>query len=227
MTVSSQLIRKVLLPAVGLGVLSALAATPAAADGGRGGPTPGSGAAETFLQATLMPLNHSGARSTATAILRGDQLTISIFSRGLAPALPHAQHIHIGGRHVCPPPNVTGTGVHGHFRTVDGNPWRGPVAVSLTTSGDTSPASELAVARFPVGNATYHRTFTVTPAVAAQLRAGEGVIEQHGVDFSHNGRYDGPGRSELNPALPEEATDPAACGRLVPAADGRRHAQVN
>jgi len=38
----------------------------------------------------------------------------------------------------------------------------------------------------------------------------------HGVDDNGNGQYDmaGAGASELNPAVPAEATDPAACGLL-------------
>ena len=38
----------------------------------------------------------------------------------------------------------------------------------------------------------------------------------HGVDDNGNGQYEmaGAGASELNPAVPAEATDPAACGLL-------------
>jgi hypothetical protein len=215
------MLSRAVLPAVGLGaglgVLPLLAvAPPAAADPA----VPGHRAEVTSFTATLAPLNSSGVRGTAIATLRGDRLTVMVSSHGKAPGLPHAQHIHIGGRHVCPPPTATGHGVHGHLRTKDpvAVAARGPVRVSLTTRGDTSAASEIAMTRFPVGDAVYRRTFTVTPAVAAQLRAGAGVIEQHGVDYSHNGRYDGAARSDLDPALPEEATDPAACGRLVPVA---------
>ena len=37
----------------------------------------------------------------------------------------------------------------------------------------------------------------------------------HGIDYNHNGRYDGVlGASELDPSLPQEATAPALCGAL-------------
>ena len=38
----------------------------------------------------------------------------------------------------------------------------------------------------------------------------------HGADYNHNKRYDfrSAGKSELDPNLPAEATDPVACGVL-------------
>ena len=37
----------------------------------------------------------------------------------------------------------------------------------------------------------------------------------HGIDYNHNGKYDfSAGKSDLDPSLPAEATDPAACGVL-------------
>jgi hypothetical protein len=52
--------------------------------------------------------------------------------------------------------------------------------------------------------------------VAKAIRNGEAVVVLHGVDYNHNGMYDfaGAGASELDPSLPAEATDPAACGVL-------------
>ena len=46
---------------------------------------------------------------------------------------------------------------------------------------------------------------------------GEGVVVIHGLDYDGNGTYnvsDPEGVSELDPALPAEATDPAVCGLL-------------
>jgi hypothetical protein len=54
--------------------------------------------------------------------------------------------------------------------------------------------------------------------VAAALRAGHGVLALHGVDYNHDGRFDGAARSDLDPKLPEEATDPSACARMLPTA---------
>jgi hypothetical protein len=90
----------------------------------------------------------------------------------------------------------------------------------LTTRGDTSPKSALAVNRFPVANAKgsvhYERTFSVSANVAKNL--GKKVIVQHGVDLNDNGRYDfkAAGKSELDPSLPQEATIPATCGVINP-----------
>jgi hypothetical protein len=90
----------------------------------------------------------------------------------------------------------------------------------LTTTGDTSPKSALAVDRFPVANAKgsveYERTFPVPADVAKNL--GKKVIVQHGVDLNDNGKYDfeAAGKSELDPSLPQEATIPATCGVINP-----------
>ncbi|CAJ62936.1 MULTISPECIES: hypothetical protein [Frankia] len=177
------------------------------------GDTPGD--EPTYLIADLGPVNRSGASGTATATLRGNLLSIRIATHGLAPGLPHPQHIHIGGSHSCPGPDATGTGAGGQVRSGDAKKLIGAIAVSLTTTGDTGPDSSYALDRFPVGDAGYQRTITVSPRVAAQLRRGEGVIEQHGVDANHSGRYDGAARSDVKPELPEEVSNSAACGRLV------------
>ncbi|MBL7488070.1 hypothetical protein I6A60_10465 [Frankia sp. AgB1.9] len=175
---------------------------------------------EVTLIGELGPQNGSGVSGSARAVLRGTQLAITITPSGLAPGLPHPAHLHIGGRFTCPPAGLAGRGVDGHLRTTDALPYHGPAAVALTTTGDTSPASELALNRFPVGHARYQRTLSVSQHVADDLRAGEGVLELHGVDYNHDGRYDGAARSDLDPALPEEATDPAACVRLTPVPRG-------
>jgi hypothetical protein len=167
-----------------------------------------------LLRATLNPINHSGAHGSAVATLRGTTLSIRIDTSGLAVDLPHAQHIHIGASHTCPAPGATGGGVGGQVRSKDAKKTVGPIAVSLTTTGDTSPDSDYALDRFPVGDAGYDRTITVSPQVAADLRAGRGVIEQHGVDRNHDGRYDGGARSDAKPTLPQETSNTAACGRL-------------
>ena len=76
----------------------------------------------------------------------------------------------------------------------------------------------LAVSRFPAatnGTIHYDRQTRTTKAVARAIRRGEGVVVIHGVDYN-NGKYDfrGAGKSDLDPNLPAEATDPAACGVL-------------
>ncbi|MDQ2850184.1 hypothetical protein V3G39_11205 [Dermatophilaceae bacterium Sec6.4] len=168
----------------------------------------------TNLTANLTQLNQSGASGKVMASLTGNQLQITITSQGMSANLPHAQHIHIGGMNTCPTANQKGKGTDGHLRTTDAADQYGAVKVSLTTSGDTSAKSALAVTRFPVGNATYKATITLSADDAAQVREGHGVIVRHGIDYNKNGKYDGAGKSDLDPALPEEATDPAVCGVL-------------
>jgi hypothetical protein len=100
------------------------------------------------------------------------------------------------------------------------SPAYGPIVASLTTRGDTSPASALAVNRFPtapMGAIHYNRSINFSSAaVARAIKNGKGVIVIHGIDYNHNGKYDfaSVGKSALNPSLPAEATDSALCGVL-------------
>ena len=103
----------------------------------------------------------------------------------------------------------------------------GDIYLSLTTRGDASPASALAVNRMPVadsqGRVSYRRTFALADlpkGLLAHLSALH--VVQHGIDVNHNGRYDvkGAGISTFAKNLgvggvPEEATDPASCGMVL------------
>ena len=169
----------------------------------------------THLTANLTELNDSGVKSTAWLTLDGNQLTVKMKSSGLLADAPHAQHIHIGGTNTCPDPDQEGNGFEGALQTSDAIDSYGDVQVSLTKDGDTSPDSALAVDRFPVGDANYERTFEVSDDVAASLEKGDGSVVLHGVDHNGNGTYDGDQMSDLDPSLPSEATDPAACGALA------------
>jgi hypothetical protein len=182
--------------------------------------TPAAFAQETF-QADLAPLNNSGASGTANLALEGDQLTTDIASQGLAPNLPHAQHIHGLEQAISECPTLANDqDGDGLVNTTEGEPSYGPILTSLTTEGDTSPESGLAVERFPVASEdrtlTYGRTFGVPSTVAERL--GEFAIVQHGVDLNGNGVYDeeAAGPSDLDPSLPQEATIPANCGTIEP-----------
>ncbi|WP_242511745.1 hypothetical protein [Pengzhenrongella frigida] len=112
----------------------------------------------------------------------------------------------------------------GTLNTTEGGPAYGPIIVSLTKTGDTSPASALAVDRFdtaPGGNLSYERgSTTVSPEEAQAIADGKSAIVIHGVDHNGNGTYDGDVASELDLALPTEATDPALCGVLTAAPVG-------
>jgi hypothetical protein len=173
------------------------------------------------FQADLKPLNRSGAEGHAILEKEGtNKLETEIHTKGLAAKLPHAQHIHGFKKAVSECPTLAASGDDNLITTAEGLPSYGPIQVSLTTKGDTSPKSALAVDRFPVANAKgsveYERTFSVPSNVAKNL--GKKVIVQHGVDLNDNGRYDfkAAGKSELDPSLPQEATIPATCGVINP-----------
>jgi hypothetical protein len=170
--------------------------------------------------ARLLPLNSSGAVGHSEVKSRARWLKVEVDARGLTKGVPHAMHIHFGkeARHECP--NITDD-ANGDFRltTLEGVPAYGPVAVSLTKRGDTSPASVLAVDRFPTapkGEVHYFRTTKTNKAVARAIRRGNAVVVVHGIDYNGNGTYDfdSAGASDLDSSLPAEATDPALCGRL-------------
>ena len=177
--------------------------------------------ASTQLDAHLHSLNDSGATGHAHVEFTGNKAHVRIDARRLAKGLPHAQHLHFGAdaRNECP--NVYDDANNDHrINVAEGVPDYGPILKSLTTSGDTSPKSGLAVDRFPTtpkGVEKYERTINFAPgAVQRAIRSGKGVIVIHGVDHNGNGMYDfdGAGASELDPSLPAEATDPALCGVL-------------
>lgn len=223
---------------LGTSVLALVAAASLGAASASAHPKPsGSGGERTVsLRAQLTELNNSGASGTATATVRNQTIqNIEVHAEGLTPDAPHAQHIHYGEQAMneCPGLDLD-TNMDGRVNTVEGLPAYGPVVVSLNTTGDTTPASFLDVSRFPVshsGSYSYSRDnidFTKvggtgytggggTPKqIADAIRAGEGVVVIHGVDYNGNGVYDfeGAGASELDPNLPAEATDPAVCGLL-------------
>jgi hypothetical protein len=171
-------------------------------------------------EAQLGALNNSGVTGSAEVRVRGNRVRVNVWASGLLPDAPHAMHIHFGeeARHECP--TVALDTNHDHrLNVAEGLPAYGPIAASLTTSGDTSPASGLAVTRYPTapnGMIEYSRTFMVTPQLASAISKGEAVVVIHGLDYNGNKKYDfgGAGASELNAALPAEATDPATCGVL-------------
>src|SRR5215203_4193530 len=173
------------------------------------------------FKADLKPLNRSGAEGHAILEKEGTKkIETEIHTKGLAAKLPHAQHIHGFKKAGSECPTLAASGSDNLITTAEGLPDYGPIQVSLTTKGDTSPNSALAVDRFPVANAKgtveYERTLMVPSNVAKNL--GEKAIVQHGVDLNNNGRYDfkAAGKSELDPTLPQEATAPANCGVINP-----------
>lgn len=199
------------------GVVAAGLGTAGMVSSASGAPT---GVDGTQVVADLNPLNNSGVTGKAKVVVDGRKLHVKVNAHRLEAGLPHAQHIHFGKQALNECPNVE-MDANGDFRltTAEGQPAYGPVRVSLTERGDTSADSTLAVNRFPTapdGHIHYERQTRTKQFVANGIKRGNAVVVIHGVDYNNNGEYDfrSAGRSELDPALPAEATDPATCGVL-------------
>lgn len=171
-------------------------------------------------RAELNALNNSPVHGYARVVVDGRRLRVSVDARRLLKDMPHAQHIHFGkqARHECPTVRDDDNNDH-RLSTAEGIPAYGPVRVSLTTKGDTSPDSTLAVSRFPSApnrQIHYDRTIRVGSRLAHKIANGKALVVVHGVDYNGNNKYDfdGAGESELDSSLPAEATDPVACGVL-------------
>lgn len=160
----------------------------------------------------LGELNDSGVDGSAQVQVRDGEVRIQVRVRDASAQLPHAMHIHAGTE--CPPESAAGD--DGILTVLEGVPFYGGIALSLTTTGDTSAASALALDRFPVANASgnfvYNRTFTIGEEIPADLvdDITTGHIVVHGFDLDGNGQYD------ANAPLLQgaEATLPVACGEI-------------
>ncbi|OKK22287.1 hypothetical protein AMK16_03760 [Streptomyces sp. CB00455] len=206
--------------------LVAVATLPAAAFLTLGLSVPALADAGKAYQIDLAQLNGSGSRGTVMLSLKANQLTVQIESEGMVPGQPSAQHLHgstKGHDFHCPDASddTDGDGVLSNTEaTVD----YGDINISLTTSGDTKAASGLAVDRMPVadkqGKVSYERTITVGQDVVDHIK--DLHVVQHGIDRNNNDKYDfeGAGKSELDPKLPQEATAPTNCGEVKGAAVG-------
>lgn len=180
---------------------------------------------------SLNALKGSDAHGTATvtAMSNGD-LKVKIHATGMVPNMPHAQHIHgdtSGHRFFCPTA-AADSDQDGFITVEEGLPMYGNINISLTTKGDTSPKSGLAVDRMPTADADgvldYARTIPADQLPNGTAEALHNLhIVQHGVDANGNDEYDldGLGESTFAKSLgvkgvPAEATDAASCGMLMP-----------
>jgi hypothetical protein len=178
------------------------------------------------VRARLTPQNSSGASGSATltATAAGD-LKVQVRARGLLPG-PHAQHVHgsvEGGRHMCATmaDDRNGDGV---LTNEEGTGEYGSIFLSLTTTGDTSATSGLALDRMPVadgkGRLRYNRTIPAAALPKGLIKSLSRLhVVQHGIDVNNNGKYDLRALGESTfakrlgfPNVPEEATNPATCG---------------
>jgi hypothetical protein len=200
--------------------------------------------ASPMFQANLKPLNSSGASGTLTATLNGHKLKVKEHVNGVLAGSPHAQHLHFSSKasHTCPtasvmknnkPDDGSGDTPYGNdkvIESVEARPAYGPPVVSLTTSGDTSGDSALALKRFPTaknGKIDYTRTVNLNDKQVKHLKAGELVAVVHGLDLNGNGKYDVFGSNKnltksaladlagVSDSFPLEGTAPASCGVLT------------
>ncbi len=160
--------------------------------------------------------NGSNVHGSSRLRLDGTRLQVWLRARGLD-ALPHAMHIH-GLDHpevaMCPGREARNDLVDdGLIETVEGLEDYGPILVSFTKRGDTSPASALALDRFPVANEDgkvfYKRTISIPRDVARRL--GQFHIVVHGEDLNDDGMYGG---RITALGAPLEAELPVACGEI-------------
>ncbi|NJQ02024.1 hypothetical protein [Streptomyces zingiberis] len=208
--------------------LAVLAALPTAALFTVGVSSPAFAESDTpAFQLDLEQLNDSGSKGTALVSLRGDRMTVWIKSEGMVPGQPSAQHLHgstEGHNFVCPDGSAD-TNKDGILDNTEATVHYGDINIALTVSGDTDAAtSGLAVDRMPVADAdgkiSYKRTIKVGQDVVEKIK--DLHIVQHGIDRNGNGEYDfdGAGKSELDPKLPQEATAPTNCGEVKGASVG-------
>ncbi|MGH7237871.1 MAG: hypothetical protein ACREGF_05025, partial [Candidatus Saccharimonadales bacterium] len=195
-----------------------------------GGAAAQSSGGQTF-KADLSQLNGSGASGTATIVLNGTSADITANVTGVLAGSPHAQHLHWDAKasHTCP--SASARDQNGGLLTVaDAVPQYGGVDVSLTTTGDTSPNSALAITRFPApktSSYSYNRTITLTSDQVTHLTSGQYVFVVHGLDANNDGKYDGTAKSSLDPSLPLEATAPAACGVVTASSNSSNGAAMH
>lgn len=209
------------LAVLGLGV-SALPAV--AGHTGSGPPADGDN-----FRANLRPIAHhpqadDGSHVTGQVGITRTDTTVRVYLEveGVTAGFPHAQHIHGVGLSRCPAGDERDDRVDdGLIDTVEGIEDYGSVKVSLTTEGDTSPDSALAVSRFPTPEGTtytYDRTLTIGEDIPQDVADDieDHAVVVHGADLNGNGELDlDSGASSLNSDIPLEATVPVACGEIT------------
>lgn len=178
---------------------------------------------------SLDELNGSGGSGDVTLTVSedGETMSLDVGASGLNLDGPHAMHIHgiVEGEEVLAsscPSMADDADNDGVLTVLEGAPKYGGVQVSLTTTGDTSPDSALAVERFPAGTSVdYSRSAIEIPQVLKPNLAKVHVVI-HGIDENGNGTLDldQTERSSLTDDLPREATAPALCGTLTVSAQG-------
>ncbi len=188
---------------------------------------PTSAAADTTVKAKLVEVNGSGVTGTATlTALDNGGLKVVIRTQGHVPGVFHAQHVHgtgHGGKFMCPTMKADKDG-DGVLTNEEGMGEYGLIFFPLTTTGPATPKDALAADRMPVadkqGRLNYERTFPADMLPDGLLdHLSELHVVQHGIDHNNNNKYDMEALGESTfaknqgkPGVPEEVTNPAACG---------------
>lgn len=177
---------------------------------------------------SIQPSDVPGGQANGTTRIKAlpnGKLQVTVEAWGLAPNLPHAMHLHgVPGSvadMACPGPDAAGP--DGVVTVLDGVPFYGGILTSLTSNGDVSASSALALDRFAVADASgylyYERTFTSIPGYTD---AGTVQVVVHGIDFDGNGQYAfnvndpfSSRSSSLGAGIPLEATVPVLCGGIA------------
>lgn len=183
----------------------------------------------TSYEGTLSELNASGGSGDAyiTVSEDGETFEVAVNATGLNLDGPHAMHIHgvLEGDEIqasaCPTMDDDAND-DGVLDVAEGVPLYGGIQVSLTTEGDTSPDSALAVERFPAGTEIEYLRAEIDIPDNVKPAIDKVHVVVHGIDENGNGTLDmdQEERSSLTDDLPREATAPALCGELTAVASG-------
>lgn len=164
--------------------------------------------------------NSQASGTTRVKTLPNGKVQVKVEAYGLMPNVPHAMHLHgVDGPATdmgCPGPAADANG-DGFVTTVEGLPSYGGILTSLTTTGDVSAASGLALDRFAVADASGHLSYSRTFSQDSALANADTVqVVIHGIDINGNGVYDfDAGPSSLTPDFPLEGTIPVLCGGIA------------
>ncbi|MDO5739862.1 MAG: hypothetical protein Q4P07_06905 [Ornithinimicrobium sp.] len=171
------------------------------------------------VQAPSVP-NSSASGMTRVKTLPNGKVQVKVVADGLMANAPHAMHLHgVDGPATdlgCPGPAADADG-NGFVTTLEGLPSYGGILASLTTTGDVSAASALALDRFAVADASGHLSYSRTFSQGDALANADTVqVVIHGIDINGNGVYDfEAGPSSLTDAFPLEGTIPVLCGGIA------------
>ena len=177
----------------------------------------------TSYMATLDPVPLNGQNPAGGMLmlsLNGNTATVTEDAHGLAAkfmgsAFPHVQHIHGGAKGRCPTSSAD-TNNDGLITTTEGGPSYGPILTTLSRSGGTTPADGTNIKTSPSGSSFhYSRTIQLDSKTVQAIKSGTAVIVVHGLDPATAPKAATTEKSELVPSLPQAATAPAICGRLV------------